>query len=79
MDDCWIEVTLDRETGRLRRIVDHRDFEITVEEAAGQSLTFRIETEFDRYGNTTVRRPAGDVEQDLRTRLRGLVFDLLTY
>ena len=79
VDDCWIEVTLGRETGRLRRIVDHRDLNINVEEAAGQSLTFRIETEFDQYGDTTARRPAGNIEQDLETRLNGLGYDLLTY
>jgi hypothetical protein len=79
LDDCWIEVSLSRETGRLRQIVDHRDLKINVEEAAGQSLTFRIETEFDQYGDTTVRRPAGNIEQDLETRLNRLGYDLLTY
>lgn len=79
LDDCWIEVTLSRETGRLQQIVDHRDLKINVEEATGQSLTFRIETEFDQYGDTTVRRPAGDIDQDLRTRLNGIINDLLTY
>ena len=79
LDDCWIEVTLSRETGRLQQIVDYRDLGINVEEASGQSLTFRIETEFDQYGDTTVRRPAGDIDQDLRTRLNGFINDLLTY
>jgi hypothetical protein len=79
LDDCWIEVTLSRQTGRLQGIVDHRDLNINVEEATGQSLTFRIETEFDQYGDTTVRRPAGDIDQDLRTRLNGLGNDLLIY
>jgi len=79
LDDCWIEVTLSRETGRLQRIVDHRDLRIAVEETPGQSLTFRIETEFDQYGDTTVRQPAGNIEQDLGTYLNGLAYDLLTY
>ena len=79
LDNCWITVTLSRETGRLQRIVDHRDLNINVEEAADQSLAFRIETEFDQYGDTTVRRPAGNIEQDLRTRLNGIGYDLLTY
>ena len=79
MGDSWIEVTLSRDTGRLRRIVDHRALSIDLQEAGEQSLTYRIETNFDQYGDTTVRQPTGDIEQDLSTRLRGLVFDLMTY
>ena len=44
-----------------------------------KSLTYRIETNFDQYEDTTVRRPVGKIEQDFSTRLRGLIFDLITY
>lgn len=77
--DSRIEVTLARDTGRLRRIVDHRTLVIRLRDAADQSLTYRIETNFDQYGAATARQPAGAVEQSLDARLRGVVFDLLNY
>lgn len=79
LGDCWIEVTLDRDTGRLRRVVDHRDVSIDVQGTSEQSLTHRIDTRFDRYGETTVHPPAGSVDQDLTTRVNGLLNDLFTY
>ncbi|ELZ45351.1 hypothetical protein C464_12725 [Halorubrum coriense DSM 10284] len=79
LGDCRIEVTLDRDTGRLRQITDHRVLTLDREDGSERSLTYRIETDFDRYEETAVRPPVGDIEQDFSTRLRGFLFDLLTY
>ncbi len=78
--DCWIEVTLHRETGRLRRIVDNRAVVIDFQNGVGEwSLTYRIETELNQYGDVRVRRPTGDVDGGLQSRLRALLFDLVNY
>lgn len=78
--DCWIEVTLDSETGRLRRVVDNRDVVVDIwEDSDGESLTYRIETEFGQYGQTSAKRPIGTVERDAKSRLKGVLHDLATY
>lgn len=78
--DCWVEVTLHTETGRLRRIVDNRAIVVDLwNEEAGQPLTYRIETEFDGYGDTTVRRPVGNVGRSLESRVGALLSDLASY
>jgi hypothetical protein len=78
--DCWIEVTLHSETGRLRRLVDNRSVVVDLwDDADGQRLTYRIETEFDQYGDVTVPRVVGSVGRSLDSRVRGLLFDLLNY
>jgi hypothetical protein len=78
--DCWIEVTLHSETGRLRRLVDNRSVVVDLwDDADGQRLTYRIETEFDQYGDVTVPRVVGPVGRSLESRVRGLLFDLLNY
>jgi hypothetical protein len=78
--DCWVEVTLNSETGRLRRIVDNRALVVDLwDGAAEQSLTYRIKTEFDQYGDVTVRRPVGNVDRSLESRARALLFDLVNY
>ena len=77
--DCWIEATLSRDTGRLQQITDNRVLTLNQEEGTDQSLTYRIETDFDQYEDTTVRPPVGDIEQDFSTRLRGYIFDIMTY
>jgi hypothetical protein len=79
LGECWIEVTISRNTGRLRRITDHRVHTLTESEGSERSLTYRIETEFDQYEETTVRPPVGDIDQDLTTRLKSLIVDLITY
>jgi len=78
--DCWIEATLDSETGRLRRVVDNRDLVVDLwEEETPKPLTYRIETEFDQYGHATARRPVGAVDRSLKSRATALLFDLATY
>ena len=78
--DCWIEVTLHHETGRLRQIVDNRAVAIDIQDGAGErSLTYRIETKIDRYGDARARRPAGSVNGSLESRVRALLFDLVNY
>lgn len=78
--DCWIEVTLHRETGRLRRIVDTRAVVVDFQDGTGERpLTYRIETEFDQYGDVRVRRPTGNVDGGLESRVRALLFDLVNY
>lgn len=78
--DPWVEVTLDTETGRLRRVVDHRDALYDIfEDADPVPLTYRIESEIDQYGTATAPRPAGTASPGLDTRLRSYLLDLLTY
>lgn len=78
--DCWIEVTLDRKTGRLRRIVNNRAVDIDLQGGAGErSLTYRIETDIDRYGDVRARRPAGSVNGDFESHVKALLFDLVNY
>lgn len=91
--DPFLEVTLDRETGRLRRVLDHRDVEIGLwyeheSQTSGQGenseesqtrLTYRIETVFDQYGTASAPRPASDTAVSLETRAKGFLSDLLTY
>ena len=79
LGECWIEVTLSRNTGRLQRITDHRVHTLNENEGSEQSLTYCIETEFDQYEETTVRPPVGDIDQDLTTQLKSLIIDLITY
>ena len=63
--DCWIEVTLNSETGWLRRIVDNRALVVDLwDGATEQSLTYRIETEYAAY-------PLGFVPQVTRRTQRG--------
>lgn len=77
--DPWVRTTLDRETGRLRRVVDHRDVWLDLFEGADPvRFTYRIETAYDRYGEATAPRPGG-VSRGLDERLRGTLGDLLTY
>jgi hypothetical protein len=78
--DCWVEVTLHKQTGRLRRVVDNRAVTLDLrDEQDGTPLTYRIETAFDRYGRATARRPTGDVGRGLESRLRSVLSDLATY
>jgi len=78
--DCWIEVTLNNETGRLRRIVDNRAFVVDLSGGeATKSLTYRLKTEFDQYGEATARRPVGNLDRSLESRARALLFDLASY
>lgn len=78
--DPWVEVTLDTETGRLRRVVDHRDARYDIFETADPvPLTYRIESVVDQYGTASAPRPAGTASPDLDTRLRSYLLDLFTY
>jgi hypothetical protein len=78
--DCWIAVTLNSETGRLQRIVDNRALVVDLWEGeATKSLTYRIETEFDQYGDATARRPVGNLDRSLESRAKALLFDLASY
>ncbi len=77
-----LRATLDRETGRLRRVVDRRvlDADVGVEERDVRSVELRLETAFDRYGEATAPRPRGSFGGvDARDRLAGLLNDLSTY
>ncbi|WP_251330618.1 hypothetical protein [Haloplanus pelagicus] len=91
----FIEVTLDRDTGRLRKVVDHRDVFVDVwpDEARGspqthasqdtnsaeKRLTYRIETVFDQYGTASAPRPSGEFDVALETKVKGFLSDLLRY
>lgn len=78
--DPWVEVTLDTETGRLRRIVDHRDALYDIfENEDPVVLTYRTESQIDQYGTATAPRPTGEVTSPLDTTLRSYLLDLLTY
>lgn len=76
-----LRATLDRETGRLRRLVDRRDLSVPASERGGTPgyrLVYRTETRFDRYGDVTVRRPPG-ADVPLDARLGSFVADYGTY
>jgi hypothetical protein len=78
--DCWVEATLDTETGRLRRVVDNRDVVVDGRrDGGGVPVTYRIETTFDRYGRATAPRPAGSADRSIESRLKGFLYDLATY
>lgn len=93
--DPFVEVTLDRDTGHLRKVVDHRDVFVDVwpDEAsetpqtdavhdtvsAERRLTYRIETVFDQYGAASAPRPSGDIDVDLETKVKGSLSELLRY
>jgi hypothetical protein len=78
--DPWVEVTLDTETGRLRRVVDHRDALYDVfENEDPVALTYRIESTIDQYGTASAPRPPGSADAGLDTKLRSYLLDLLTY
>ena len=78
--DPWVEVTLDTETGRLQRVVDHRDalYDIFAN-SDPVPLTYRIESEIDQYGTATAPRPGGSASPALDARLRSYLLDLFTY
>lgn len=92
--DPFVEVTLNRETGRLRNVVDHRDVLVDVwpdeggesartdtqrDAASPRRITYRIETAFDQYGTASAPRPAADIDVALETKVRGILSDFLQY
>jgi hypothetical protein len=95
LEDPFVEVTLDRDTGRLRTVVDHRDVVVDVwpddadetfrttgsrdDSSDGRRITYRITTVFDQYGDASAPRPAGGVRGEFRTRAKGLLSDVLRY
>lgn len=84
-EGCRIEVTFDRETGLLRRIVDERATTRLTnynDDAATQEkrqYRYRIETEFSEYGKATAPLPENRIETGLNGRLRGTWLDLKRY
>lgn len=82
--DSRLRATLDRETGRLRRLVDTRDPVVDAIDCDGDGsgttrLTYRIDTEFDRYGDVSAPRPTGDLPVSAVDRLKGLAADIDSY
>lgn len=82
-EDCWLRATLDRESGRLRHVVDHRDVDVDVgvERREMRRVVMRRETTFDQYGRATAPLPQGELGRSLSPldRLRALANDLSTY
>lgn len=81
-EDSRLTVTLDRQTGRLLRIIDHRTVDQESDTTDNDVMTFRytIETEFDQYGATNVQPPSGPVPTpSLINRLRELRSNLMFY
>ena len=82
-DTSRIRATLDRDTGRLRQLVDRRDLSVPPERVDdervdGYRLVYHIETTFDRYGTATATLPPG-ASVPLGTRFRAAMSDLGTY
>lgn len=78
-----VRATLDRETGRLRRLRDRRDVTVPPRRTGegtvgGFRLVYDIETRFDRYGDVSVSMPPG-ADVPLDARLAGTVGDFGTY
>ncbi|QLD88734.1 hypothetical protein HWV07_06660 [Natronomonas salina] len=87
-EDCSITATIDRETGRLLELDDHRavepppealQFEDRSNDDAERRYEYRIVTEFDRYGTATAREPKGVPRPSTRGRLEELWANLRTY
>lgn len=80
-DASHIRATLDRETGRLLELDDHRVVEQQVGDAdETRTFTYNVVTEFDRYGEIAVERPGGPVPTpSWDERLAELWSDLLVY
>lgn len=79
-DDSRATATLDRDSGRLLELDEHRVIEEPVEGGDRRWFTYRVETTFDRYGEASARMPDGPVPRpSLREYLREKWFDLVTY
>ncbi|QZP38619.1 hypothetical protein [Halobaculum magnesiiphilum] len=90
-DDAAVRATLDRDTGRLLRVVDdrHLDVDVGVDRRDVRTVRMRLVTEIDRYGDAAAPRPDGEYGASpqgsfldgpaLRDRLAGLAYDLRTY
>lgn len=80
-DGSYLEVVLDP-NGKLARVVDHRDVQVTFDDGDAVStgrLVYDIETAFDQYGMAKAPRPDGDVPASVVDRLAGLAADIETY
>ena len=90
-DDAAVRATLDRDSGRLLRVVDdrHLDVDVGVDRRDVRSVRQRLVAEIDRYGDATAPRPDGRYGGSprgsflggpaLRDRLVALAHDLGTY
>ena len=90
-DDAAVRATLDRDTGRLRRVVDdrHLDVDVGVDRRDVRPVRMCLATETDRYGEAAAPRPDGEYGGSpqgsflggpaLRDRLAALASDLSTY
>jgi len=90
-DDAAVRATLDRDTGRLTRLVDdrHLDVDVGVDRRDVRTVRMRLVTEIDRYGDASAPRPRGESDDgsnggflggaDPVDRLTALAFDLATY
>jgi hypothetical protein len=90
-DDAAVSATLDRDTGRLVRVVDDRrlDVDVGVDRRDVRTVRMRLRTEVDRYGDVSAPRPSGEFGggpsgsvldgADLTDRLAALASDLGTY
>ena len=90
-DDAAVRATLDRDTGRLLRVVDdrHLDVDVGVDRRDVRPVRLRLRSEFDRYGDAAAPRPDGEYGGSpqgsflggpaLRDRLAALANDLRTY
>lgn len=84
-DGCRIEVTFDRETGLLRRIVDERtatrltNYDADESARGERQYRYRIETEFSDYGEATAPPPEHGLGLEIDDRLRGTWADVVRY
>ncbi|UIO99239.1 hypothetical protein Hbl1158_11955 [Halobaculum sp. CBA1158] len=90
-DDAAVRATLDRDTGRLLRVVDdrHLNADVGVDRREVRTVRMRLVTELDRYGDAAAPRPDGEYGGSpqgsflggpaLRDRLAALAHDLSTY
>lgn len=79
-DDSRATATLDRDTGRLLELDEHRVIEQPDQDGDRRWVTHRVETTFDRYGEASAGMPDGPVPRPSPRRyLEEKWLDLVTY
>lgn len=75
-----ITATLDRSSGRLLELDEHRVVDQRADDEGTRRYNYRVTTEFDRYGTAAARPPGGPApEPSISERLHEYWLDFLLY